>query len=108
MDDKELEELFSAFDDVSATESLKSSTLNFVMAAVAPAASAVEGVAEAAAGAPGAEAPAGTSGAGASAGTPEGASTAAATEAPVAQAIRGKRAHSKWRAISMGAVAACL
>lgn len=84
MNDEELKELFSAFDDVSASESLKSSTLDFIMAAApaAPLGSEAQPPAEAAA--------------------PQ-------QSTPVVTAARGKkRAASKWRAFRVAAVAACL
>lgn len=86
MDDNELRELFSAFDDVSASDSLKSSTLDFIMAAAPtmPAASDAS-VAED-------ELPSNQQ-----------------TQSPSVTATRGKkRVQSKWRAFRVAAVAACL
>lgn len=82
MDDNELQGLFAAFDDVTASDSLKSSTLDFIMstAAAAPIAEAAE--------------PA----------------EVASSEESVVTATRGgkSRARNKWRTMRVAAVAACL
>lgn len=99
--DAELEDLFSSFGDVGASDALKASTLEFIAAAAPAAAAAAVGQEAAHAAGQGAS---GATGSGAA-----GASGSASASTPKFTAKAGaKRLRSKMRAIRAAAVAACM
>ena len=96
MNDDELKDLFSAFDEVSTPDSMKASALDFIMAASAAGGAAV---ATGAAAASSAEA------------APVAAAEPAAAYSETSQFVATrtkKRTKSKWQAVRVAAVAACL